>query len=167
MPRLLLVFLALVSVFASPGCGPSGPASTDTLSSALPDLDARVEFLERYVQFRRAYEVLDFSIRFRGSEGGFLDVPGPSEWDIRLVAKVPAAEIDDWVPAGVAAGPPPDFSDWVAAGPGTAPGTPLDWRDAVPATLPLAGVDEWYDGGGRIVGLDRDERVVVYRLFTR
>jgi hypothetical protein len=54
------------------------------------------------VNFRRTYEELEFAISF--NDGGSGRVPGPTEWDIRLLAKVPKAppklEGFGWATAG-------------------------------------------------------------------
>jgi hypothetical protein len=105
----------------------------------------RVALLEKYVTFRRGYESLDFAIRYQNNGGGM--VPGPSEWDIRVVAVVPASEMGAWIPAGVAA-----RSDVDAA-----------WVKEVPTGVDVSGVREWYVTGGVVVGVDRSKRVVVYR----
>jgi hypothetical protein len=107
---MLLTTLGLV------GCGgPSGPASTDTSSDFLPSLERRVEFLERYVTFRRGYRDLGFLIAYQNNGGGM--APGPSEWDVRLVAAVPPAELAAWAPPGLAASPSAD-TQWLAGVPG-------------------------------------------------
>ncbi|MFT3787128.1 MAG: hypothetical protein QM770_13330 [Tepidisphaeraceae bacterium] len=102
--------------------------------------------MERYVTFRRHYESLDFDITYHNN-GGM--VPGPSEWDVRLVASVPENELDQWVPSGVKS---------VAAG-------ESDWLKSVPTTVDTSNVGEWYVDGRRVVGIDRSRRVVVYRLY--
>ena len=140
---------ALLTAFALAGCGgPSGPPSTDTSSDALPSLDRRVEFLERYVTFRREYSDLSFHIAYLNKSGGM--VPGPSEWDIRLVAAVPLAELAAWVPPGLAPAPSAD-TQWLADVPG-------DGR--------AAGIREWYTGPGLVVGIDRKRSVVAYRRWA-
>jgi hypothetical protein len=81
------------------GCSsnaPSGPASVAETSETRPRLEDRVEFIERYVTFRRTYRKLAYAVDYQNNSGGM--VPGPSDWDIRLVAVVPAEEIDDWIP---------------------------------------------------------------------
>jgi hypothetical protein len=127
------------------GCKPSGPASTKTTSAAYATVAERTTFLNEYVTFRRTYETLDFDIMYQNNGGG--TVPGASDWDVRIVATVPASELQAWVPAGVNASSAPDIA----------------WLKSVPATLDLSGLSEWYVDGKRIVGIDRAKRIVVYR----
>ena len=132
------------------GCGgPTGPASTDTSSNALPALEQRVEFLERYVTFRRGYTDLGFHITYRNTGGGM--VPGPSERDVRLVAVVPPAELAAWVPAGSVA----------------VSSTDKRWLAGIPDAERASGVREWYEGAGVVVGIDRERSVVAGRYGTR
>lgn len=143
--------LALLTMAALAGCsGPTkpGPPSTNTSSDALPSLERRVEFLERYVTFRRGYSDLGFHIAY--NNGGGM-VPGPSEWDIRLVAAVPPAELAAWVPPGIVATPSAD----------------TQWLTGVPGAEQAAGIGEWYTGLGLIVGIDRERSVVAYRRWAR
>lgn len=137
----------LAAALVLTGCGQRGPATTNTTSTTIKTLAARVEFLERYVNFRRTYETLDFDIRYANNSDGLL--PAPSDWDIRVVATVPEAELKAWelTPALPA---PPD----------------KDWLKAVPTSLDLAGVDEWFGDARRVVGIDRKRRIVVYRACT-
>lgn len=143
--RHTLIFLSILLVA---GCGKSGPASTKTNSSGIATTAERVNFLQEYVTFRRTYESLDFNIFYQNNGGGMS--PGPSDWDVQIVATVPASELQAWVPPGVKSGPPPA----------------LDWLKSVPTTLDLSGINEWYTDGHRIVGLDRTRRIVVYRQAT-
>ena len=101
--------------------------------------------LNRYVTFRRTYKTLDFDINYQNNGGGL--VPGPSDWDIRLVATVPASQLQAWIPADGVASEAPD----------------IRWLGSVPTSLDVSGVDEWYADGLRIVGVDRDRGIVVYR----
>lgn len=126
----------------------SGPASTKATSAAYATVAERVKFLNEYVKFRRTYETLDFDIMYQNNGGGM--VAGPSDWDVRLVATVPAAELQAWVPTGVNASTAPDAA----------------WLKSVPTTLDLSGVSEWYIDGSRVVGIDRAKRIVVYRLSS-
>jgi hypothetical protein len=141
-----IVILTVALLFA--GCKPDGPATTKTNSSSFATLAERARFLEEYVSFRRTYESLDFNIMYQNNGGGM--VPGPSDWDVRLVATVPASELQAWVPAGVSAASAPDTA----------------WLTAVPTALDLSGVSEWYVDGERVIGIDRARQIVVYRLSS-
>ncbi len=63
----------------------TGPATTETSSSNLTYLSEKIEFLERYVTFRRNYQSLEFHINYHNNGSSL--VPGPSDWDIRLMRK--------------------------------------------------------------------------------
>ena len=140
-------FILIVAVLLA-GCKPSKPATTKTTSSGFATVAERANFLHEYVTFRRTYETLEFDISYQNNGSGI--VPGPSDWDVRLITTVPASDLQAWVPPGVTAGPAPD----------------LDWVKTVPTTLDLSGVMEWYVDGKRVVGLDRTRRIVVYRLSS-
>lgn len=129
---------------------PDGPPSTDTSSDSFGTLAERVNFLHRYVSFRRTYESLDYRIKFFNGGSGL--VPGPSYGDIKLVATVPASELDAWVPPSTRPSTQPTAS------------ADREWLESVPTKLDLSGVDEWYQDGRRTVGLDRTRRIVVYWL---
>lgn len=140
--------LAVVLVTIN-GCGRKheGPPSTKTDSSGFAGLQEKVDFLHQYVAFQRTYESLDFDITYHNNSGGL--VPGPSDWDIRLVATVPADEFADWIPPGIEP-------------------TPQDcqWLETIPTDLDLAGINEWYRDGKCVIGFDRQQRIVAYRRWT-
>jgi hypothetical protein len=140
--------VVILSVVLLSGCGKSGPASTRTNSSQIQSLQERIDFLHKYVTFRRTYETLDFDIMYQNN-GGI--PPGPSDCDIRLIATVPATELQAWVPQGAQI---------------TTQATDQDWLKSVPTTVDLSGVNEWYSQGRRTVGIDRLRRIVVYRLLV-
>ena len=136
-------FLGLLLALMIPACGKES-RTTDTVSSTFSSLAEKVAFLERYVVFRRAYDDLDFRIEFR--DGGDGRMASPSEWNVRVSAIVPAAEIEQWS-EGFDPASDPDLA-WVAE----IPGGPKD-LDAF----------DWVEDGGRIVGIDRGGRRVLYR----
>ena len=144
----LFLFICVALTVLLVGCKPSGPASTKTTSAAYATVAERTKFLKEYVTFRRTYETLDFDVMYQNNGGGM--VPAPSDWDVRLVATVPASELQTWVPTGVNASSAPDVA----------------WLKSVPTTLDLSGVSEWYIDGSRVVGIDRAQRIVVYRLSS-
>ena len=110
---------------------------------------ARLEFLQRYVRFRREYRELDFHVVYQSNGGG--RVPGPSDWDIRLVAIVPPEELASWVPAGAT----------------TVSAFDSNWLDGVPGAERAATVTEWYSAPGRIIGVDRVRSIVAYHSWSR
>ena len=110
----------------------------------------KLDFVEQFVTFRRSYTQLEYDIQFQNNGGGRL--PGPSDWDVRLVAEVPVAEIDDWL----------------RAGPGKLSAKPeLAWLADVPGTIDTSGISEWYGDGKVTVALDRAKRVVAYRNLAQ
>ncbi len=142
--------LAALAALILGGCcadDATGPPSTQTRSDAGWSLDEKIRFVERYVTFRRQYLALDFDIEFHGGEGL---APGPSEWDVRLVALVPESDLDAWIPEG--------------ASPGA---IDTRWTETLPAGIDRRGVSAWYSKGGVVVGVDRKASVVVYRNVAR
>lgn len=138
------VLFTAIQLLGCSGTAP-GPASAAETSAARSALADRIRFLESYVTFRRGYESLDYDIMYQNNGGGL--IPGPSDWDIRLIAVVPRAEIDAWIPDGV------ERID------GLAPG----WLKDLPGETDRSGIAEWYVVGGMTIGVDRDRSVVAYR----
>lgn len=141
------ILIPLLMGLALAGCSKSqsGPASVAETSAARANIGDRVRFIENYVTFRRKYEKLDYDITYQNNGGGL--VPAPSDWDIRLIASVPQAKIDDWVPAGAEKtdGPSPD------------------WLKGMPGSIERDGITEWYRKSGTVVGIDRERSIVAYR----
>jgi hypothetical protein len=124
-----------------------GPPSTNTSSSAFATLPEKVAFLERYVTFRRHFVELEYGVFYRNLGGGM--VPGPSEWDITIIARVPPAELDSWTQGMErVASQPPELAGIASA---------LDTR----------GVGEWYAALGKYAGIDRAHAIVMYRASER
>jgi hypothetical protein len=139
-----LIWITITSAILLVGCGTKGPDSTQTDSTHFATLPEKVAFLEQYVPFQRHYESLGFSIFYQNNSGGM--VPGPSYWDIRLTAVVPAEELDKWIPEEAE-----PFSG------------PTDWLDTIPGTIDCTMIDEWYRAGSRTIGLDRRRQIVAYQ----
>jgi hypothetical protein len=141
-----IITLACAITFLA-GCGGSESKTTDTTSDHFATLAGKQSFLERYVNFRRPYKDLEFDISYLDGGGGM--VPGPTEWDVRILAKVPEESLDEWT-AGLASTAAPEAS-WVSSIPNA------------PATLDSF---QWYAEGSRIVGISRGDRFVLYRNHT-
>ena len=144
MPRYLLVAALLLVVGCTDNSGPPTVSETSAARAALSD---RVEFIEQYVKFRRKYKELEYNVNFVNG-GSF--APGPSEWDIRIVASVDPNDLDQWVIAGKQK---------------TEMETP-DWVSKTAATIGVDGISEWYVDGGRTVGIDRGNGIVAYRSLA-
>ncbi len=141
-----IVFYILFIVFVV-GCGENTSKTTQTLSTEFISIEDKIEFLEKYVTFRRPYLSLDYSIDFINGSGW---VPSPSEWDIRLVAKVPKKHLDIWVENLTALKSPPT----------------LNWCEKVKTVIDYTGVNEWYSSEKKLVGVDRVNGIVLYRNHT-
>ena len=113
-------------------------------SSEFITLAEKQEFLEQYIMFRRRYDELHYNLSYIDGASGM--VPGPTEWNIRIFAVVPAGELDQWVDRlSVIADPE------------------LDWVSDIPNAPADLGGYKWYRGRSVIVGIDRESRTVLYR----
>jgi hypothetical protein len=141
----ILVPLLIGAAFAGCSNTPSGPASVTETSARRSELAGRVRFIENYVTFRRKYEKLEYDVMYQNNGGGM--VPGPSEWDVRLIAVVPPADVDGWIPKDV------QKDD------GLAP----QWLRDMPGSIKKDEVTQWYRKAGIEVGIDRAHSIVAYR----
>jgi hypothetical protein len=126
------------------GCGGKKSKSTDSDSAGFSTLGEKQTFLEQYVNFRRNYEDLEFKVSYL--DGGHGRVPGPTEWDIRVAAKVPPGDIKEWF-AGMMPAKSPDTS----------------WVPSIPKAPANLDAFQWYEDGHRLVGISPDDRIVLYR----
>ncbi len=145
-----MLIVVLTIALTNSGCSkpPAGPPSVKETSAARAELTDRIRFVETYVRFKRTYEKLDYDIMYQNNSGGM--VPGPSDWDVRLVAVVPAAELDKWIPANAekSEGPPPA------------------WLTSLPGDIERDGIREWHRQSRVMVGLDRAKSIVAYRNLS-
>ena len=137
------ILLIVVSVIVF-GCSGKKSKTTDTDSAGFSTLSEKQTFLERYVNFRRTYEELEFDVNY--TDGGDGMLPSPTEWDIRVFAKVPAVEIDDWI-AGMTKTETADIS----------------WVSSIPRAPTNLDAFQWYEDGRRLVGISPEEHIVLYR----
>lgn len=152
--RIVIIALSILII----GCN-YDPRNTHTDSSKFTSLADRVKFLNRYLTYQRpheqisqrTYEALDFSISYYG--GKKFPLASLPSWDYRIVAKVPASELQSWIPSGSIAATDRDIS----------------WIKSVPTSLDLSGVNEWYTRyrGDMILGVDRTGNIVVCRIWSR
>lgn len=138
--------LVLVMLLPTMACGES--KSTDTSSAAFKTVAEKQAFLERYLKVRRTYEKVEFHIDYKDGGDGLL--PSPTDWDIRIVATVPADEMDAWT-AGLKPGKQPDAK----------------WLAKVPNAPKELGSMEWFMDRTRLVGIDRKNRMIVYRNLSQ
>ncbi len=140
MKPLAFVALLLLEILVSCGKG----KTTNTDSTAFTTVAEKKEFLERYVKFRRNYDDIDFQISFIDGDSGM--GIGPTEWNIRLIATVPADEIDQWID-GLGEVKLPDLQ-WIS----DIPNAPTNLSDF-----------KWYQDDNRTVGVSRARRTVLYK----
>jgi len=136
---LLIVVSGIVA-----GCSGKKSKTTHTDSAGFSTLGEKQNFLEQYVTFRRNYEDLQFDVSY--IDGGDGRVPGPTEWDIRVSAKVPADAISQWI-SGMTKTESADTS----------------WVSSIPRAPINLDAFQWYEDGRKLVGINSEERIVLYR----
>ncbi|MGE4158990.1 MAG: hypothetical protein AB7F75_07820 [Planctomycetota bacterium] len=131
----------------------SGPPSIKAKSSEFATLHQKIDCLEKQILFRRHYESLEFDINT--FNGGDSIMPSPSEWDIKLAAKVPSSELNLWTKG---------LREIVT--------TDTVWLKDIPSGVNWRGISQWFtdeDGSGesgKVVGVDSKRSIVVYRIFA-
>ncbi len=141
---IVLIFL-LVLVLGS--CDES--KTTSTKSSNFDTKQEKIQFLERYLTIKRNYEKLDFYINYHDNSTGM--IPGPSDWDICLIAIVPKIELKEWIKGQKKI---EDIKDKMCF-------------DKVPTQIDYSKIKEWYQYDiHSFVGIDPINRIVVYRNAT-
>jgi hypothetical protein len=141
----LLTAIALFGCSMSPLSGPKSVKETSAVRALLSD---RIEFIENYVNFRRSYNKLEYVVLYQNNGSGM--VPGPSDWDIKILAVVPANEVAEWIPAKATRSqiqPPP-------------------WLNTMPGNIPVTNITEWYQTGRSVIGVDRATSTIAYRNTT-
>ena len=124
---------------------PCLPPSTAMVSSSIATFDERINFIQTYLTFDRDYEQLEFSVFYKNNGCGSL--PGPSDWDIKLLAKVPVEALPLWTD-------------------GLTPATEAGhWISGIADEIDVSGIDSWYRTSGKVVGIDQENSIVAYRLL--
>lgn len=145
--RILLVLITTI-LFGCSKNTPLEPPSAIEDSTQRSQLEERISFLEQYVKFDRNYKKLEYDISYYNGGGGL--IPGPSEWDIKILAKVPANEIDEWIPPEVKSNNK----------------KPPQWLTEMPGNISTKNITEWYKSGSAEIGIDRNTSTVAYRNTT-
>lgn len=170
MPLSLRWKVSLVSVLAALGLacvgiafglwllaesGQAGPPSARVESPEVPEWAERRALLDRYVTGKPyappapgepADSALVFGLFYQNNSGL---VPGPSDWSIRILTRVPPDSLDVWI--GDLA--PSDSVD-------------TGWLESLPAGPPRDGVSAWYGDAFRSVGVDRARGIIAFRSST-
>ena len=76
-------------------------------------------------------------------------MPGPSDWDIRIIARIPSTDLTQWT-TGLKQTASPD----------------IDWLKELPGSIDHSGVSAWFQSGNCVVGVDKANAIVVYRNRT-
>jgi hypothetical protein len=149
MLRLVLICILLIVSGCETDSSSSGPPTANETSETTTALADRVKFIEQYVRFRREYEDLEYSVVYQNNGTG-RGVPGPSDWDIRLVAIVPPEQIREWVPADAV----------------EATALEAEWLETTAKKIDVSSINQWYINGNTSIGIDRDNSIVAFRSHT-
>lgn len=141
----MINYLGLILTLFLFGCHES--KSTEQGSDAFSSLKEKREFLNKYKKLDgKSFQKLDFYISFKDNSGGM--VPGPSDWDICIVAEVPEDEIDLWIKGLNKLEQKPEINCF----------------EKIPTDIDYSGVSEWYEhSANSFIGLDRNQNIIVYR----
>lgn len=96
LPRVMWIALGLtigLTVLAVVRPRPSAMA-TDTRSASLQGDAAKLEFLKKYLRLPTEVQATEFHIRYHANSKGM--VPGPADYDLRVVVKVPPDNVPQW-----------------------------------------------------------------------
>jgi hypothetical protein len=85
-----LLAVTLQSIFAQ-----TPSLTTDTISWQFPTTDEKLAFLQTYLNLPTDVEAIEYHIVFHDNSGG--RVPGPSDWDMRVIVKVAPEDVQAWI----------------------------------------------------------------------
>ena len=126
----------------------SSPYIVAETSASIPELADHIKLLEIIVTIRRSYDDLEYKLTVKDNSGG--RVRGPTDWDVRIIARVPPDELGDWA---------------IAGGRDDAMTTP-DWIADTAGAIDVSSITESYSESGRKIGIDRINNVIAYQAFT-
>ena len=144
--HILLAIIFFLSIFS---CSEESK-TTSTTSSSFSKTSEKIDFLNRYVTFRREYQSLEFSINYIDGSSGRL--PGPTEYQISIFAAVPPSQLKDWISGCSPAGNTHNKS----------------WFKEIPGTQDLQ-IESfaWFKADGKTVGISQEKSQVAYHAFAR
>lgn len=144
--KIRIKLFLLIAIILVASCSDSGPPTTETTSNdpQFTRLSDKIAFLEKYVNFKRTYNDLDFAIFYRNNSSW--PVAGPSDWDITLIAKIPIEEIKLWT-EGLEPIPSPK----------------IDWIKNLPGSIDRSGISTWFKSDIRLVGVDERNGIIIYQ----
>jgi hypothetical protein len=109
--RLFLIYLLTGFLLAKVSLAQeSASFTTDTMSLQFARGEEKIAFLERYLNLPTKVEAAEYHIVFYDNSKG--RVPGPSDWDIRVVVKVAPKDIPLWLESLTETAEPFDLA-WV------------------------------------------------------
>ena len=144
MKTLLLLLLTFILY----GCSESRTISKG--SDAFTTLEQKIGLLKKYVNLNgKNFKTLDYHIIYQDNSTGM--VPGPSDWDICIIAEIPETEISVWIEGLKTLTEHPN----------------MDGFERVSTKIDYTKINEWYHlSGSSFVGLNRKKRILVYRSHT-
>jgi hypothetical protein len=110
--RVCSLLLLVVMIFSSTVLAQEFSLTTDTASSQFATLEEKIAFLERYLELPSEAKAAEYHIVYHDNSSG--RVPGPSDWDMRVVVKVESEAIPLWLESLKATEEPFDLS-WAFA----------------------------------------------------
>lgn len=149
MGRRMIAFFLTGSVLVA--CSTGKDLTTDTRSVQFSNRTEKLAFLARYL--KRAPGLLDAEYAIWYQDNGDGGVPGPSDYDIRVLARVIPDSLDAWT-EGLSREP------WT--------GSNLAWKDLMVDTVVwrIASAAQLYRGPSKVLLVHRDEGVVLARYST-
>ena len=94
--KIALLLVALLVLFAGCATGSRNKTmTTDTYSSSFTDHDEKMDFLKKYVVLFSPVEDAEYHIQYQDNSTGL--IPGPSDWDMRVILKIALTDIPLWL----------------------------------------------------------------------
>lgn len=146
-----LVIAVLLSCPAFLACSTGKDLTTDTRSAQFSNGPEKLAFLARYL--KRSPGLLDAEYAIWYQDNGHGSVPGPSDYDIRIIARVVPDSLDAWT-KGLTQEP------WT--------GTDRAWKDLMADTVEwrITSTAQLYRGPAKVFLIHRDEGVVLARYSS-